>query len=557
MLIASTLAQCSQNLVDAINAQDTYEGPPLYSTPQMGKGYGFSYPTWENTLVSADTPVSGVFTLRNKYAGKGFVAALSASSSAFSWSAAQTSGGITTFGTQSISVGPATAQVQGLSYTPGSPVVTLFSPLNATIGSGVATNLQVEYHRLDGDAIIVEDTSLVEARAAIEDGTGKYQALTSDTAANQGQGLTEANNGLSAYKIMPETLEFQTFCPGFKINQLLAFGFNMPDGPDLEAPDSNSEASIILTVTIDPTKCGGADSPGFTVCFTGTYAELRNLANGGYVTSASGYDIVFTSDAAGDDLLTWEVVEYNPVTGFIIAWVRVANLLASQPTVFYVQIGNPGTTTFQGGAVGSAWSDYNVVLHLPNGSVLTSTDSSGNGNNGTVAGGTSASFGVVDGGAAFDGSTGYLSVPNQVTPAQGSVEVWAYTIVAGSATVFLMGVGGGVGSPWPPTVFASGIGIHVLNWLFGTSNLATPETMTGWALINISWSQSEGFATIVISEQFVHALPTNHRLRPNSDYSESVSGGRSCELGRVLAWQCKRIPHVGRPAVGCVDDSAL
>jgi hypothetical protein len=564
VLIMASVAQTLQNLVDAINAQDTYAGPPLYATAQMGKGYGFSYPTWENTLVSADTPVSGKFTLRNKYAGQGFVAALSSSSAVFSWDRAQTSGGKTTFGTQSISVGPATAQVQGLSYTPGSQVVTLFSPLNASIGSGVATNLAVEYHRLDGDAIIVEDTPLVNARASIEAGTGKYQAITSDTSASQGQGLIEANNALSAYKIMPETLEFQTFRPGIKINQLLNFGFNMPYGPELEAPDSNSESSIVATITINHALCGTQDSGGFTFLFTGTYAQLRSVAAGGYVTNANGYDIIFSSDQAGDDLLNWEIEQWNPGTGFITAWIRLANLSVTQDTVVYLQVGNPLISSFQGGSVGSAWYDYNVVLHLPNGTVLSAFDSSGNGNTATISGtGATAGTGVIDGDAVLDGSSGYLAAPNQVSPLVGSIEIWAYqSPQGGNAAYFLMGVSGVNSSPWPPAIYAAGIGLRFYHFLFGASNIAltSPITSSGFHLIGISWSQSLNIVNVFIDGVLAGSIaydatvtiPTPYPVGGAASWADywpgQVDEFRMSGVARTMAWNLSRYNNESSPS---------
>ena len=50
------------------------------------------------------------------------------------------------------------------------------------------------------------------------------------------------------------------------------------------------------TITIDHTKVPSTDQSNFPVLFSGTYSYLATTSNGGNVTSANGYDIIFTSD---------------------------------------------------------------------------------------------------------------------------------------------------------------------------------------------------------------------------------------------------------------------
>jgi hypothetical protein len=121
--------------------------------------------------------------------------------------------------------------------------------------------------------------------------------------------------------------------------------------------------------------------------FSGTYPYLATVANGGMVQNTSGSpvvpdDLIFTSDAAGSNLLSWEVVSYTATTGAVVIWVKIPNLDSSADssnTVIYLWYGNAAVTTFQGGATGAAWDTYySGVWHLN----LTPNDSSSHGING-------------------------------------------------------------------------------------------------------------------------------------------------------------------------------
>lgn len=221
VLIGASAAATLQNLVDAIN-----------STTAV-RGVTYSLPTWENELCNADAPSGTTFTIRNKIPGRGYIASLTKTGSAFSWSSALTSGGITTFNTTSLSIGVNSpgARTTSLSYIPGLNVVTLASPLNT------GTSLSVGYYRLDSNVIGVENTPLVAERAAIEGGTGKYQALTSDSVSvTPIQALATAQAALAAFEIIPKTFEFITLRPGLQVGMSLSVGFTMPDGPNIETP---------------------------------------------------------------------------------------------------------------------------------------------------------------------------------------------------------------------------------------------------------------------------------------------------------------------------------
>lgn len=220
VLIGATAAACATNLVYALNASESH------------RGVEYSMPTWENSLLNADAPVAGVFTVRNKSAGQGYIAALSESATNFSWSAALTSGGSTTLGTEVLQVAvEGTSNTANLYYTPGSASVELASvPGGPSLPITAPWYLQVEYTRLGADCIVVENTALVAERAAIEHGTGKYQQKTSDTNNTSAPtGLLAAQQALEAYSTLPVSFTFDTYFPGLTPGQYLTI--NMSDLP--------------------------------------------------------------------------------------------------------------------------------------------------------------------------------------------------------------------------------------------------------------------------------------------------------------------------------------
>ena len=233
VLIGGTLAATIQNLVDAINAQPPYGGPPYTS----GKGYTVSLPTWEGAQVNATVASGTQITVTNKQDALVGVSALAAVSANFSWSGTQTAGGSFPQG----SVGPnepGTIEIQvyaegtstaapGLAYTEGSAVVTLATPLNS------GTNLNVWYYRSDAGVIEVENTSLVTALAVVTHGTGKYQQYTDQS--SQGLISTSAQAGLQlaqqileAYSVAPQEFSFTTYRYGLQTGQELNVSLIFP-----------------------------------------------------------------------------------------------------------------------------------------------------------------------------------------------------------------------------------------------------------------------------------------------------------------------------------------
>lgn len=161
--------------------------------------------------------------------------------------------------------------------------------------------------------------------------------------------------------------------------------------------------SFYRTVTIAAAKCGASNSTDFPVAFFGTYTYLKTVGNGGDVTSSSGFDIVFYTDATATTKYDFELVTYSPTTGAIEMHVRIPTLSHTVDTVIYLFYGNSSVTTDQGTT--ATWnSGFGGVYHLPDGSSLTFADSTSNANNGSGVNAPAAAAGQIDGGMLTDAS---------------------------------------------------------------------------------------------------------------------------------------------------------
>jgi hypothetical protein len=153
------------------------------------------------------------------------------------------------------------------------------------------------------------------------------------------------------------------------------------------------------------------DQSNFPVLVSGTYSYLATTANGGNVTNASGYDIIFTSDSAGASILPFERTTWSATSGAVEFWVKVATLSHSTSTVIYEFYNNAAVTTDQSNPTGTWDSNFVGVWHLPNGTSLGLGDSTSHANNGTNSGtAVTAGTGKIDGAGVFGGSS-YIDVP--------------------------------------------------------------------------------------------------------------------------------------------------
>jgi YD repeat-containing protein len=196
------------------------------------------------------------------------------------------------------------------------------------------------------------------------------------------------------------------------------------------------------TITIDHTRVANTDQTNFPILVSGTYSDMATVANGGSVTSSSGYDIIFTSDAAGSSVLAFEQDVYNPSSGAFTYWVKIPTLSHTADTTLYLFYGNSSITTDHSNKTAVWDANYVGVWHLANGTTLSGGDSTSNAYNLTNHNGTLATTGQVDGAASFNGSNNYLSNSALSISAGSSITIsfWNYVAAANqSGSAFTIG----------------------------------------------------------------------------------------------------------------------
>jgi hypothetical protein len=178
----------------------------------------------------------------------------------------------------------------------------------------------------------------------------------------------------------------------------------------LPAGTSSSSYTNHKPVTIHHALVPNTDQSNFPLLFSGTYPYLATAANGGGVQNVNGYDIRFTSDAAGTVPLNYERESYNGSTGKVVYWIQVPTVSHTADTVFYLWYGNTSISTDQASKTGTWDSNYQAVLHLPDGTTLSTNGSTSNGNNAVNTSAT-ATTGKMAGGAKLSGAPADISVP--------------------------------------------------------------------------------------------------------------------------------------------------
>jgi RHS repeat-associated protein len=234
-------------------------------------------------------------------------------------------------------------------------------------------------------------------------------------------------------------------------------------------------------ITIDHTQVPNTDQTNFPFLFNTTDPLLATTANGGHVNNSNGYDIIFTSDPAGQNILNYEMEKYNPATGQVIAWVRIPTLSHTTDTVIYVFYRNPAITASQQNPTGVWDSNFVGVWHLPNGTNLSGSDSTANGNSLTVNNATPTT-GIIDGAAGFSGGSS-LSVESGMTvSAPFTIEEWAFPNSAGG-TLGLFGSRSPSDGSFDAKLNGSGVHGDIGNgasWLTTSANGAFSETLNSW-----------------------------------------------------------------------------
>jgi len=231
-----------------------------------------------------------------------------------------------------------------------------------------------------------------------------------------------------------------------------ASGTNPSPYPIILPPTSFSYARAL---TIDHRQVANTDQTDFPVLISGTFPFLATVANGGRVQNANGYDIVFTSDTAGQNQLDHEIDSYSPATGAAAFWVRIPLLSHTTDTAVYMWYGNSGVAASQENKPGVWRNGYAAVWHLGDGKTVNATDSTGV-NNGTVFGITTSSSAEIGGAAQFSGSaSSYIVIPDnrQIKPATAiTLEGWINpaSTTGGNDKIFSLdyAANGTFNSPW-------------------------------------------------------------------------------------------------------------
>ncbi|MGD0470655.1 MAG: DUF2341 domain-containing protein [Terriglobales bacterium] len=169
-------------------------------------------------------------------------------------------------------------------------------------------------------------------------------------------------------------------------------------------------------VVIDHTKVYNTDQINFPFLFNTTDPDLATVGNGGHVTNSNGYDIIFSTDPNGQTRLDFEIEQYNPATGQVVAWIRIPTLSHTSDTIIYVFYGNPSITVSQANPSGVWDSNYQAVYHLGNlPATDIASDSTNYANNAPFTNFT-ASPGLIDGAASLDGISSFLQIPSTAFP---------------------------------------------------------------------------------------------------------------------------------------------
>jgi hypothetical protein len=230
------------------------------------------------------------------------------------------------------------------------------------------------------------------------------------------------------------------------------------------APNSGSSGySYSRTVTVQSGHVSGnqANFPvllKMTAAGSGTIRDFATVANGGKIQNTATVnsltvpaDLVFSSDAAGANLLNWEIESYNPTTGDLQAWVQVPSLSSSQNTTFYVAYGNVSAAKWLGNVIGTWDSDYAGVWHLADGATNAVVfDSTSKANNLTNQANTAlrSTTGKIAGALGYNGASDYSTISNAALNGLGitgniTIQTWVNlnNLPSQGSNIGLMGKG--------------------------------------------------------------------------------------------------------------------
>lgn len=207
------------------------------------------------------------------------------------------------------------------------------------------------------------------------------------------------------------------------ISLLALLYFNLGGSQDSWANPTTSGYQKGFTVSIDQSVVAGNNNLyDFPFLIEITDNNLKHTSNGGTVTSADGYDIVFCN-AVDTSYLDFQLESYDGASGTVKAWVKIPTLYSFQQTDVLMYFGNSSVTTSQESS--DLWTnDYEAVWNFKDNQL---SDATANANHGTDYGSASAS-GKIGYGRYFDGNNDYIEVPNSsslnITGGELTLQAW-------------------------------------------------------------------------------------------------------------------------------------
>lgn len=185
--------------------------------------------------------------------------------------------------------------------------------------------------------------------------------------------------------------------------------------------DDGIKSGYILPITIKHTEIfvvgGSLTNYPFYLWIGGSGVPyLKDVSNGGLMTTIDASDVAFYADSGLTTLLKWEIVGYDPANGKLYAYITIPELDNLTDVTFYMYFGDPDNT-FLPSDTPQVWAGYDRVYHLNQINQSSVTDSTGN-YNGLVSYGqglqidTTSNF--YPGSLLFDGA-GYINAGALVT----------------------------------------------------------------------------------------------------------------------------------------------
>ena len=221
-------------------------------------------------------------------------------------------------------------------------------------------------------------------------------------------------------------------------------------------------------VEIQYSQCGTANSDTFTVLVKIQSDSMKPTYKGGLTACLSGNDIRFyVTDT--NTLLKWAVERYDPDSGILIAWVKIYSVSYTAATTFKMDCGRTtDTSTFKGGATGTAWKSTVIGAYFMNDATAANlTDNSAYGNTGTQTNSPVRSTGQVGYAEGFTAASTqyYTTTTSQLDGiSAASFLYWGKRTSSGSNIVHGKATGGSVIACYN---FLDGVAYFQINGTYG------------------------------------------------------------------------------------------